>query len=156
MILPSTSNIVLDIADQAVHDAQAATTHQAATIEESPITEQELQNLIKQLPGVTPTTLTPDVTGLEDVPEFLQLPPGAKVGYNPEGWDGDTDKCYYIWSLKTGKACTPLLSASEVAGLLAACPERKDPSPGPLLIQPQMGAKEDVATSGEGMVGGTT
>ena len=134
MILPATSNIVLNIADKAVHDAQAATTQLANAIKESPITEQELQNLIQQFPGATPTTLTPDVTGLEQVPKFLHLPPGATIGYNAEGWDRDKDKCYYIWSLQTRKACTPLLSSTKIAGLLTACPECKDSSPGPLPV----------------------
>ena len=96
MILPATSNAALDIADKAVHDSQAAITQLAHTIEESPITKQELQNLIQRFPSATPATLTPDATELKQAPEFLCLPPGAMVGYDPEGWDGNKDKCYYI------------------------------------------------------------
>ena len=77
MILPTTSNAILDVADQAVHKAQAAAAE--FTPEESPITKQELQNLIQRFPGATLATLTPDVDGLENVPDFLHLPPGAKM-----------------------------------------------------------------------------
>ena len=136
MILPVTSNAILDIADKAVQDAQAAAANLAH--EGSPIMEEELQNLIQRFPGTTPATLTLDVDGLENTPDFLCLPPGAKIGYDANAWEGnDDDKCYYIRSLTTGKACTPLLSTAEIAGLLAACPERKNPSSGPLPVMNQ-------------------
>ena len=124
MILPVTSNAILEVTDKAVQDAQAAVADLAH--EGSPITEEELQNLIQRFPGATPATLTPDVDGLENVPDFLCLPPGAKIGYNTNAWEGNNDdKCYYIRSLTTGKACTPLLSTAEIVGLLADCPEHQ-------------------------------
>ena len=133
MILPITSNAILNVTDKAVQDAQVAIADLAH--EGSPITEQELQNLIQQFPGAALAMLTPDVDGLEDVPKFLRLPPGAKIGYDANAWEGnDDDKCYYIQSLETGQACTPLLSTAEIAGLLTACPECKGPSPGPLPV----------------------
>ena len=67
MILPTSSNAILDIADKAVHKAQSAATDYVH--EESPITKQELQNLMHRFPGTTPATLTPDVDGLENVPD---------------------------------------------------------------------------------------
>ena len=134
MILPVTSNAVLKAADKAVQDAQAATAD--LTHKGSPITE-ELQNLIQRFPGATPATLTPDVDGLENVPDFLRLPPGAKIRYDANAWEGnDDDKCYYIRSLTTGKACTPLLLTAKIVGLLAACPERKGSPSGPLPVRP--------------------
>ena len=155
MILPITSNTILDIADKAVQDAQATAADLAH--EGSPITEEELHNLIQRFPGATPATLTPDVDGLENVPNFLRLPPGAKIGYDANAWEGnDDDKCYYIQSLTTGKACTPLLSTAEIVGLLAACPERKGSPSGPLPVQSRVGAEEAVAASGEGVEGGAT
>ena len=75
MILPATSNTILDIADKAVQDAQAAAADLAH--EGSPITEQELQHLIQRFPGAMLAMLTPDVDGLENVPDFLHLPPGV-------------------------------------------------------------------------------
>ena len=80
MILPTTSNAILNVTDQAVLDAQTAAADLAH--EGSLITEQELRNLIQLFPGATLATLTPDVDGLENVPEFLRLPPGAKIGYD--------------------------------------------------------------------------
>ena len=133
MILPTTSNAILDIADKAAQDAQAAIADLAH--EGSPITEEELHNLIQRFPGATPATLTLDVDGLESIPKFLRLPPGAKIGYDANAWEGnDDDKCYYIQSLTTRKARTPLLSTAEIVGLLAACPERKGSPSGPLPV----------------------
>ena len=80
MILPITSNAILDAANQAVQDTQATTADLAH--KGSPITEQELKNLIQRFPGATLATLTLDVDGLENVPDFLRLPPGAKIGYD--------------------------------------------------------------------------
>src|SRR5260370_14457845 len=113
MILPATADIPNNLAAVAQKELLEVTATLAAGIEGSPVTEQELRNAIKRFPLLpAPATLTPDAEGLEEAPQFLRLPPGANIVYEPTGWDGNADKCYYIRHAEPGTACTPLPSPS--------------------------------------------